>query len=71
MRVRPDMKGGARSALFALYKGDELLDVGTVREIAGRRGVKPGTIHYYAHPAYQRKGGGNNRLLLVRIDKEG
>ena len=45
-------------------------DFGTVREIAERRGVKPETIHYYAYPAYQRKGGGN-RLLLVRIDEDG
>ena len=34
-------------------------------------GVKPDTISYYARPAYQRKGSGNNRLLLVRIDEEG
>ena len=71
MRAKESSVHSIKPAQYALYKGDELLDIGTVREIAGRRGVKPDTISYYARPAYQRKGSGNNRLLLVRIDEEG
>lgn len=56
------------SATYALYKGDELLDVGTLRELAERRGVKEETIYYYSMPAYQRRGLRNeNRLLAVKI----
>ena len=57
------------AATYALYKGDELLDVGTLRELAERRGVKQSTIYYYSMPTYKRRGKvGGNRLLAVRID---
>lgn len=57
------------SATYALYKGDELLDVGTLDEIAKRRGVRPSTIYHYSMPAYQRKAKNvRNRLLAVRVD---
>ena len=53
---------------YALYKGDVLIDVGTLQELATRRGVKPSTIYYYSMPTYQRRGG-TNRLLAVKIDE--
>lgn len=40
---------------YALYKGDELLDMGTAEEIAARRGVKPETIYYYATSQYRKR----------------
>lgn len=40
---------------YALYKGDELLDMGTAEEIAARRGVKPETIYYYATASQARR----------------
>jgi hypothetical protein len=53
---------------YALYKGDRLLGVGTLQELAERRGVKPETIYYYSMPAYQRRGKANgNRLVAVRV----
>lgn len=54
-------------ALYALYKGDDLLDVGTAREIAERRGVKPSTIQFMATPAHKRRDRGN-LLVAERID---
>lgn len=55
---------------YALYKGDVLIDVGTLQELATRRGVKPSTIYYYSMPTYQRRGNGRdgNRLLAMRVD---
>jgi hypothetical protein len=53
---------------YALYKGDRLLGVGTLQELAERRGVKPETIYYYSMPAYRRRGKANgNRLVAVRV----
>lgn len=40
---------------YALYKGNELLDMGTAEEIAARRGVKPETIYYYATSRYRKR----------------
>ena len=36
----------------ALYKGDELIGTGTVKELADKFGVKPSTISYYHTPTY-------------------
>jgi hypothetical protein len=38
-----------------LYRGDEIIDTGTVREIAERRGVQKLTISYYLTPAGHRR----------------
>lgn len=55
---------------FALYKGEQMIAIGTVREIAEERGVKPETIRFYKSETYQRraKSETNNRLKLIRID---
>lgn len=56
-------------ATYAIYRGDELLDVGTRTELAERRGVKPDTISYYATPAYLRRRVHEERsLYVVRVD---
>lgn len=40
---------------YALYKGDELLAMGTKREIAEQLGVSPSTVGYYGTPVYARR----------------
>lgn len=40
---------------YAVYKGDDLLCMGTVQECAENLGVKTETIRYYLTPAYQRR----------------
>lgn len=57
---------------YALYRGDELLDVGTLREIAERQGVKEQTVYYYSTPSYRRRcDGSEDRLLAVLVEGEG
>lgn len=56
-------------ALYALYKGDDLLDVGTAHEIAERRGCKPSTIEWLATPSSKRRDRGN-RLVAERIEDD-
>lgn len=55
---------------YALYKGDQMVAIGTVKEIAEERGVEPTTIRFYKSQAYQRrsKREENNRLLLIKIE---
>lgn len=57
---------------YALYKGDELLIIGTIEEIASRFKVKPATIKFYGSPAYQRRTGKkeSGRRALVRLDDD-
>lgn len=55
---------------YALYKGEQMVAVGTVNEIAADRGVKPSTIRFYQSKAYQgrSKSEVNNRLQLIKLD---
>jgi hypothetical protein len=40
---------------IALYRGDELIDSGTIKEIAERRGVRKDTIWWYLTAAGRRR----------------
>lgn len=57
-------------ATYALYRGDELLDVGTCAEIAERNGIKPKTVYYYSTRAYrERWKNAERRLYVVRVEE--
>ena len=53
-----------RAKEFALYKGEELLAMGTKREIAEQLGVPASTIGYYGTPVYARRTSENGRRLV-------
>ena len=53
-----------RAKEFALYKGDELLAMGTKREIAEQLGVSASTVGYYGTPVYARRTSENGRRLV-------
>lgn len=58
-------------ATFALYRGDEFIDIGTAAELAEKMGVKPSTIAFYATPSNIRRAndaGYGNRLIAVKIE---
>jgi hypothetical protein len=57
-------------ATFAMYRGDELIDVGTKKELAKRHGVKPSTIGFRATPSYRKRVKPGSRALVVyRIEE--
>ena len=51
---------------YAIYKGDELIVIGTVHECASFMGVKPSTIYWYACPAQTRRNKTGNRIVVER-----
>lgn len=53
-----------RAKEFALYKGEELLAMGTKREIAKKLGVSASTVGYYGTPVYARRTSENGRRLV-------
>lgn len=64
---------GRKELIYALYKGDEFLDMGTKREIAERQNVSLKTIHHYTTPSYKNrfaKRDKRNRRVLIRVDDE-
>ena len=40
---------------YALYRGEDLLCVGTIKEIAKKLNILPDTVKYYGTNAYKRK----------------
>jgi len=58
-----------RTAVYALYRGEDFVDVGTANELAGRRGVKAASIRWLASPASQRRDRGQ-RLLAFRVEEQ-
>lgn len=57
---------------YALYKGEELLEIGTIKEIAKKQGVKERTISFYRTPTYLRRRAssktGNYKVLVSLED---
>ena len=51
----------------ALYKGEELLAMGTKREIAEQLGVLPSTVGYYGTPVYARRTNDSKGRRLVKL----
>lgn len=53
---------------YALYKGDTLLAMGTILQIAYKMGVKYRTIQFYKTPTYlKRRSKGKNYRELIEI----
>ena len=60
-------QGNGGRARFALWKGEECVDVGSARELAERRGVKVETILFYASAAHKRRDKDGRRLVAERL----
>ena len=52
---------------YAVYKGDQILVVGTLEECAKKLNVKPGTILFYGTPSYIKRTTEENGRRVVRI----
>lgn len=49
---------------YALYKGEEIIAMGTKKEIAEQLGVSASTVGYYGTPVYARRTSENGRRLV-------
>ena len=61
---------------YALYKGEKILEIGTIAYIARKTGIQRQTISYYKTQAYRnklekRKNLGKNARILIPLDDEG
>jgi hypothetical protein len=57
---------------YALYKGDTLLGIGTITELAEITGKLPKTLRFYGAPSYQKRAekrkNSKNCLILICLD---
>ena len=54
--------------IYALYRGDTFIDVGTARELAARHNVKENTIRYMATAQYKRLHNYDRTVFAYRIE---
>lgn len=55
--------------IYALYKGDKLLDVGTLQYLAKKFNVKIKTLFFYQTPTQKKRTSENKGRRLVRLEK--
>ena len=62
MRGRPTKE-------YAIYKGDEFIAIGTIKELVKKTGYSETTLRYCTHPASRRRNKGN-RLIVFKVEDE-
>lgn len=57
--------------LYALYKGDDFIDIGTTKELAQKLNVKEETIRFYATSTWKNKTNCESWVVVsIEEDKE-
>lgn len=55
---------------YALYKGDKILSIGRIDEIAKEMKIKKETVYFYGSTAYTKRTSDNGRRLVKLDDEE-
>ena len=58
------MRRGRPENVYALYKGDEFIDVGTKRELSEKMNWKKSTVSFLHTPANAKRNKGNRYVLI-------
>lgn len=63
----------AKENIYAAYKGDEFLDIGTKKQLARKLHIKIETISFLASPAYRKRVDPENNdvMIIIKIGKIG
>jgi len=51
--------------IYALYRGDEFIDLGTADELAKKRGVSKNTIQFLASPIYKKRHNNSDKVIFA------
>ncbi len=54
---------------YALYKGDQLLGIGTVEYLSKKLGLTKKTLHFYHTPTYKKRTSEKKGKRLIKIDE--
>lgn len=61
----------SREKIYAVYKGDEFIDLGTKTELAKKLGLKPATIDFYTAPIYKKRIKDKpDAMIVIRIEEK-
>ena len=53
---------------YALYKGDKLLDIGTLKELSDKFKVKTRTLLFYQTPTQSKRTSKNKGRRLIKLE---
>lgn len=53
--------------IYAVYKGDEFLDLGTAKELSKKFNVKEKTIHYWSTPTNRKRN--KNGMIVIKVEE--
>ncbi|CRK80335.1 hypothetical protein [Neobacillus massiliamazoniensis] len=68
-RGASDLKIPWHKRVYALYKGDQFISEGTIREISRETNKTVDFLKYMTYPVYQRRcGKGKKRLMMISLD---
>lgn len=57
------------SKIYAMYKGDDCIAMGTIIQLSKQLGVSIQTIRFYLTPSYRKRvKKGNNRRELIKVE---
>lgn len=59
-----------KETIYAIYKGDKFIFMGTKKECAEYLSVTPRTVYFYTTPTYQKraKTEDNDRMIVIRVE---
>lgn len=55
---------------YAVYKGEDLISMGTISEIAKELDVKEATVEYWRTPSYKKRRASNSKAIVYLGDEE-
>lgn len=55
---------------YAVYKGDELLGIGNVDQLAKMLNKSPKTIYFWSSPSQRKRNKPGKELVAINIDKD-
>jgi hypothetical protein len=59
-----------REKIYALYKGDTFIDVGTKKELAARNGIEVKTIGFYATPSQRKRYNEEKAYIVIKLEED-
>lgn len=57
------------SKVYAIYRGDKFIDVGTIKELSERQKLSKNTLHFYNSKAHiNRIKNENNSIIVIKLE---
>jgi len=59
-----------RDKIYALYKGDKFIDLGTTRYLAKKLGLQERTIKFYGTELHKKRTKSDDVFLLIEVEED-